>query len=156
MGQTTGVLVLYEGSRDGHAALRYAHALAREWEVPLTVLASTPIESLENGCLRCRPATARWNEAMCEVTEEELAAARSVLGNANGVNYLGERGRAREAIAIAVDACGADLVVVAGRRWGSLRALRAARLRPRGCELIIAPPARGRSAHALHARTARA
>jgi hypothetical protein len=147
--QATPVLVLYESSRDGHAALRHALALARGQGTTLTVLANTPIESLETGCLRCRGATARWNEALCEVAVEELADARMLLGDADGVEYLSERGRPREAIARAVRACGAGTIVVAGRRGPrlrrSLRRLAALRLRPAGCELLLAAPAARRA-----------
>ncbi len=138
--RATRVLVLYEGTRNGRAALHHAYALARERELPLTVLATEPTESLEKGCLRCRPATARWNEALCEIAGEELDDARLVLGDAEGVEYMSRRGRPSEAIARAAE-CGTGMVVVvvAGRRGPRLR--RPVRLRAAACELVVAPPA---------------
>jgi hypothetical protein len=113
------------------------------------VLATAPTESLEKGCLRCRSGTARWNEAICEVADEELDDARSVLKAAANVEYRIERCRPREAVARAAAACGAATFVVAGRRGSRARravhAFAARRLRPDGCELVVAPPAEQRA-----------
>src|SRR5262249_46284702 len=136
--RATSVLVLYEASRNGHAALRRAYALARRRRAQLTVLATAPTEPLEKGCLRCRSGTARWNVAICEVADEELQEARSLLAGAANVEYRVERCRPREAIARAAAACEAATLVVAGRRGPRVRravhAFAARRLLPDGCE----------------------
>jgi hypothetical protein len=149
--RATSVLVLCEDSPDGHAALRHAQALARDRRTHLTVLATAPTEPLEKSCMRCRSGTARWNQAICEVASEELDEARSLLKASANVEYRIEHCRPREAVARAAASCGAATLVVAGR--SGLRVRRAAhqfaarRLRPDGCELVVAPPAAQQSGH---------
>jgi hypothetical protein len=142
---TTRVVVRYEPSARGRAALLHAFHLARGGELPLTVVSVATKEPVNVGCARCRHSAAVWNAEMRAVAEDELAEAARILGSSPAVDYAVVAGRPAQAIGEAADHAGADVVVVPWEPGGRVRRLFASTvaedLRRLGCWQVIVAPA---------------
>lgn len=140
------VLVVYESSVDGRAALSYAEGVASAAGAPLTVVAAVPHERVDVGCARCRQSAVIWNHELGEIANEELSEAAGLLDESTAVGYDIARGAWTRAVADAAIRCGADLIVVASRRPGRNRRIfvrdREEPLRRAGSwQVVVAPPA---------------
>lgn len=143
------MLVSYESSARGRAALFHALGLAQRAGAPLTVVTVATKEPVV-GCARCRQSTVIWNREMRLLAEEELAEARSLVGPAAGIDSAVAVGDPVKALGEAADRSGADVVVLPWEPGGRLRRLFspavAGRLRKAGrWEVIVAPAAAHRS-----------
>jgi len=118
----SGVLVAYEASASGRAALVHAAELARAHRIALTVLSVTPQERADFGCARCRQSAAMWNVEMADLAHENLLDAAELLERVGlaTIDYVVGRGDPATSIAAAAARAGADLVVVP---WKRLRIL---------------------------------
>jgi nucleotide-binding universal stress UspA family protein len=110
------VLVTYEASADGHAALSHAVGIASAARAPLTVVVIVPHERENVGCARCRSNAAMWNRELEAIAKEELAEAARLVGGMPTVEYEVARGPRATAIAESASRCGADLIVLPWRR----------------------------------------
>ena len=110
------VLVTYEASADGRAALSHAVDIARAAGAPLSVVAVVTHEPVNVGCTRCRWNAAMWNRELEEIAKEELAEAAGLLGGVPTVEYEVARGPRATAIAESASRTGADLIVLPWRR----------------------------------------
>lgn len=140
------VLVTYEASADGRAALAHALGIARAAGAPLTVIAVVPHERVDVGCARCRQSAVIWNHELGEIASEELIEAARLVGPSSAVAYDVARGPRTKAISDAARRSGADLIVLPCRRRGRAR-IRFSRdvterLRREGrWRVVVAPPA---------------
>jgi nucleotide-binding universal stress UspA family protein len=122
------LLVGYEPSRAGDAALDAALARARETGASLAVAYVVP-EEVSRSC--CSISTGRWKEILEEDARAALSRARARVDGAREADYLVLRGRPAEALTAAARERGCDVVVVPGSPRGrTARALRRA-----GCEV---------------------
>ena len=140
------VLVTYEASADGQAALSHALGIARAAEAPLTVVAVVPHERVDIGCARCRQSAVIWNRELSTIAKEELADAARLVGRSSAVDYHVARGPRTRAISDAASRCGADLIVLPWRRPSRVRALFSRDVTERlsregGWRVMVAPPA---------------
>lgn len=117
-----GVLVLYQPTRAGQAALADAEALAAQRDVALRVLVVRPFEREDVGCARCRQGAVIWNHELGEIVEEELEQARGLLG-ARRTAYESVRGGVVESVAQVAARDGAAVIVIPAQRRGPLRRL---------------------------------
>jgi nucleotide-binding universal stress UspA family protein len=106
------VLVSYEPSANGRAALLHAWGLARGAGAALTVLSVATQERVDVGCARCRRSAAIWNREMRAIAGEDLAEAAALLRPSSSVDFVVEPGRPRDAIANAARRLRADVIVV--------------------------------------------
>jgi nucleotide-binding universal stress UspA family protein len=141
--RTQRVLVLYDDSSQGRAALTEAATLASARDAPLTVLAVMPRERDDIGCARCRQGAVIWNHELGEIAEEQLAAAAAMLGRSTAIEYEIARGPLIESItSVARRDNVVTLVLPARRRHVLTRFSRdqAGRLRRAGpWEVVVAP-----------------
>jgi nucleotide-binding universal stress UspA family protein len=122
------LLVGYEPSRAGDAALDAAVLRAQEEGAALTVACVMPAE-VSRSC--CSISTGRWKQILEEDARAALARARARVDPARGADYLVLRGRPAEALAVAARERGCDVVVVPrSPRGRTARALRRA-----GCDV---------------------
>ena len=140
------VLVPYEATAHGQAALSHALGIARAAEAPLTVVAVVPHERVDVGCARCRQSAVIWNRELGTIAEEELAEAARLVGRSSAVEYDVARGPRTRAISDAACRCGADLIVLPWRRPSRVRTLfsrdATERLSREGrWRVVVAPPA---------------
>jgi nucleotide-binding universal stress UspA family protein len=142
--EVKSVLVSYEPTREGDAALSYALDIARTAGATLTVASVAPQERTDVGCAHCRASARVWNEQLRLLAHERLANAAKTIGDAPAVHYLAACGPERQVLAQAAREHEADIVVVPWRRAERLR--RVARLslgedlRQRGpWKVVIAP-----------------
>jgi nucleotide-binding universal stress UspA family protein len=138
------VLVCYEPSPDGRAALLHAMSLAGEAGANLTVMSVATQERVDIGCAGCRHSAAIWNREMRAIAHEELAEAAALVGPTPLVAFAVEAGRPRDAISNTAKRIGADVIVVPHRTPGRFRRRGASRLaeqlrRDPGWEVVIAP-----------------
>ncbi len=138
------VLVTYEPSREGDAALSYALDIARAAGATLTVASVAPQERTDVGCAHCRASARAWNEQLRLLAHEQLSAASNSIGSSQDVRYLAACGPERQVLAQAARQHEADIVVVPWRRAERLRRVvrlsLAEDLRLRGpWEVVIAP-----------------
>lgn len=138
------VLVAYEASREGHAALSYALDIARATGARLTVASVAPQERTDVGCAHCRASARAWNEQLRLLAHERLSTAATTIGDSPAVHYLAACGPERQVLAQAARQYEADLVIVPWRRAERLRRVvrlsLAEDLRLRGpWEVVIAP-----------------
>jgi nucleotide-binding universal stress UspA family protein len=116
------IMVSYDSSAPGRAALTHALALAEKTAAALTVVTvatKVPI----NGCASCRHSAVIWNREMQAIAREELAEAAGLVGRRADVYYTLAVGDPVRAISGAADRWGADTVVVASEPRGRLRRL---------------------------------
>lgn len=136
------VLVSYEPSKRGHAALRHAINLARASGSRLIVTAVLPRAPV-NGCARCRQSAVLWNQEMRSVASEELASAARLVGDSRDVEYVPSFGEPLPAMAEAAERCAADVIVLPEQPTGLRRLFSpriADKLRGRGdWEVVVAP-----------------
>jgi nucleotide-binding universal stress UspA family protein len=138
------VLVTYEPSREGDAALSYALDIARAAGATLTVASVAPQERTDVGCAHCRASARVWNEQLRLLAHERLSKAAKTIGDAPPVHYLAACGPERQVLTQAARQHEADIVVVPWRRAERLRRVvrqsLAEDLRRRGpWEVVIAP-----------------
>src|SRR5947199_8283708 len=94
------VLVQYESSEAGRAALFHALSIAREAEAHLTVSSVATRQPVGIGCASCRANTAFWNHELQTLAQEALAEAGHLLGPSATIDYVVARGSSsREALA---------------------------------------------------------
>ena len=117
------MLVTYEPSREGGAALSYALDIARTAGATLTVVSVTPQDRPDVGCASCRASAVAWNEQFRLVAHERLSAASNAIGESGDVRYLAACGPERQALAQAARHCETDIVVVPWQRAERLRRL---------------------------------
>ncbi len=116
------VLVSYEASADGQAALSHALRIADTLEARLSVVAVAPHEPTNVGCTRCRWNAVMWNRELDAIAKEELAEAASLVGSEPMVRYEVAHGTNQtSAIKQAASRCGADLIVLPRRRHDRVR-----------------------------------
>lgn len=123
VGRPGHVLVTYEASADGRAALAHALGIARAADAPLTVIAVVPHERVDVGCARCRRSAVIWNHELGEIADEELMESARLVGPSSAVAYNVVRGPRTRAISDAAARSGADLIVLPWRRPSRVRAL---------------------------------
>lgn len=115
------VLVSFETTERGRAALAEAAELARTADAQLTVLvALPPRERVDRGCGHCRFAASLWNHELDEVAQESVAEARAMLSGLSGVDYQVTYGSAVKTITEAAELAGADVIVLGEKppgRW---------------------------------------
>jgi nucleotide-binding universal stress UspA family protein len=120
-----GVVIVYQGRREGRAALRYSRALAGQVGVPLTVLSIASKERTDIGCGSCRQGSAFRNELACEFATAQLTEARDLIESEEpadvAVDFALARGSFVRAVLTAVGDHGADVIVLPARRRGRLR-----------------------------------
>lgn len=112
------MLVLYEPTAAGRAALEDVAHRAEAESAPLVVLSVTPHERVDVGCARCRQGAAIWNIEMAEVATGNLAEAQAHLKHLGleADAYVVRRGDTAAAVADAAFAACADIVVVPWER----------------------------------------
>jgi nucleotide-binding universal stress UspA family protein len=145
-----GVMVVYEGRREGGAALRYARALAGQVGVPLTVLCIASKERTDIGCGSCRQGAAFRKELACECATADLTEARDLIESWEptdvAVDFALARGSFVRAVLTAVGDHGADVIVLPAPRRSRLRRAvsrdRVQMLRGRTSASVIAAPER--------------
>jgi nucleotide-binding universal stress UspA family protein len=131
------VLVAYEASREGGAALSYALDIARAAGATLTVASVAPQQRTDVGCARCRASARAWNEQLRLLAHERLSKAAKTIGDSPAVHYLAACGPECQVLAQAARQHEADIVVVPWRRAERLRRvvrLSLASRRTSGCE----------------------
>ena len=74
--EVKSVLVTYEPSREGDAALSYALDIARAAGATLTVASVAPQERTDVGCAHCRASARAWNEQLRLLAHERLSTGR--------------------------------------------------------------------------------
>ena len=131
------VLVLYENSPRGDAAIREAVAVAPT-NARLTVVTVAVIESGDARC--CDTRAGYWNGVVRELAGGDLDRARSVIGDGGTAVFKVLTGKsALAALAHEVEESRADLVVVPSGRgihpW--FRARRARQLRRRARDAVV-------------------
>jgi len=119
----SSVLVSYEPSRAGDAALSHALELARENRASLTVASVAPQERTDVGCARCRANARAWNEQLRLLAHQRLSTAARTIGDSHDVHYLAACGPKRRVLAQAARQCGADIIVMPLPRAEPLRRL---------------------------------
>ena len=117
------VLVTYEPSRGGDAALSYALGIARAAGATLTVASVTPQERTDVGCASCRASAVAWNEQLRLLAHERLSEASNAIDDSRDVRYLAACGPERQVLAQAARQCEADIIVVPWPRAERLRRL---------------------------------
>ena len=147
VGRVSRVLVSYEPSRHGRAALWHALSVARAAGATVTVATVVPQERTDAGCTHCRATASAWNEQLRALAHEWLSEAAELVGDSPSVRYLAACGPERQVLTLAARKDDVDLVVVPWRRAERARRLLrrslAERLRGHGrWDVVIAPPAR--------------
>lgn len=128
------VLVLYENSRRGAAAIRQAAAA----NARLTVVTVAVIESADAKC--CDTRAGYWNGVVRELAAADLDRARSLVGARASAEFKVLTGQSLlAALTLEAERSGADMVVVPSGRgihpW--FRARRARRLQRRTVDAVV-------------------
>jgi nucleotide-binding universal stress UspA family protein len=121
--QIKSVLVAYDASPQGDAALSYALEIALAAGATLTVTCVAPQERTDVGCAHCRASARAWNERLRLLAHERLARAANAIGDSPAVHYLAACGPERHVLAQAARQREADIVVLPWRRAERLRRL---------------------------------
>jgi nucleotide-binding universal stress UspA family protein len=118
------VLVRYEDTPRGLAALEHARVLADARGARLMVVAVAPHEVNHGGCAICRSTAGLYNRHMDEIAEEEISVAATHIGVCDRVEFVvakgGSFGRAIGELAVQR---GARTVVLPAPRGGRLARL---------------------------------
>jgi nucleotide-binding universal stress UspA family protein len=123
------VLVAYESSPRGRAALFHAMNLARDIDARVTVVAVARRERLRIGCATCQATTAFWNHEMQALAEQDLAEAGDLVGPAPTIEYAVACGSSpREALVQAAMNRNTVMIVVPREPTGRVRRLFSSRL----------------------------
>lgn len=109
------VLVWYEGTADGRAALEQAHELAATRGANLTVLTIAAHERVI-GCGRCLQGTVLWNIEMEKIAADELTEARRILDGVTAVTYQLAVGDPAELISETATRSGAQAIMIPRQR----------------------------------------
>jgi hypothetical protein len=131
------ILVLYENSRRGGAAIRQAAAAAPA-SARLTVVTVAVTESADAKC--CDTRAGYWNGVVRELAEADLDRARSLIEGRTAAEFKVLIGRSvLTALTLEAEQSGADTVVVPSGRgihpW--FRARRARRLQRRTADAVV-------------------
>jgi hypothetical protein len=118
-GYVSSVLVWFEDSAEGRAALARARELAQEWLARLTVVTVATHERVV-GCGRCLQGTVLWNLEMKKIAHEELLAARRILDGDDDVSYQLLVGDPADVITDAGLRTGAQVIVLPWHRESRL------------------------------------
>ena len=86
------VLVRYEDTPRGLAALEHARALVDRRGARLTVVAVAPHEPNHGGCAICRSTAGMYNRQMDDIAEEEISAAATHVGVCDTVEFVVAKG----------------------------------------------------------------
>lgn len=105
------ILVWFEDNPRGRAALDHAQELAEARQGQLTVL-TVALRERVVGCGRCLQGTVLWNIEMRKIAQEELVTARDLLGDATDADFELIVGSPAEAIAVAAERIGAQVIVL--------------------------------------------
>ena len=113
-----GLLIAYERSKRGRAALMYGAQVARACGIPRTVISVTPQERSDVGCASCRQSAILWNVVMADLARENLLEAGRLLEppGLGPIDYVIGRGDPAASIAAAATQAKADLIVVPWER----------------------------------------
>jgi nucleotide-binding universal stress UspA family protein len=118
------ILVRYEDTPRGLAALDHARALADACGARLMVVAVAPHEVNHGGCAICRSSAGLYNRHMDEIAEEEIAAAATHVGVCDMVEFVVAKGGSfRRAIGELALQRGARTVVLPAPRGDRLARL---------------------------------
>jgi hypothetical protein len=118
------VLVRYEDTPRGVAALEHARALADARGAQLAVVAVAPHEVNRGGCAICRSTAGMYNRQMDELAEEEISAAAEQVGVCDFVEFVvAKGGRFSRAMGELAVQRGARTVVLPAPRGGRLERL---------------------------------
>jgi nucleotide-binding universal stress UspA family protein len=139
------VVVAYEASPRGRAALRHALDIAREAKLRLTVVSVALKEPLA-GCAQCQANAVFWNRERRSFAAEDLAEAVGLVRDTPGVEFAIVEGRGTQAIGHAADRAGADVIVLPAQPKGRLRRIFSPRAaerlrRAEAWTVIVAPDA---------------
>jgi nucleotide-binding universal stress UspA family protein len=132
------VLVLYESSSRGAAAIEQAAEAAAQAHASLTVVVVAVTEREDAGC--CDTRAGYWNGVVRELASADLRRARSLLGDATGAEFTVVTERSElAALALEIERSRADVVVVPSGRgvhpW--FRSRRARRLQRRATGAVV-------------------
>jgi nucleotide-binding universal stress UspA family protein len=132
------VLVLYEHSRRGAAAVQRAAGEAARSNARMTVVAVAVIEPEDAGC--CDRRAAYWNGVVRELARADLDRARSLVGAVTTAEFKVVTGRSvLAALALEAEQSRADMVVLPPERgvhrW--VRTRRARRLQHRSAGTVV-------------------
>jgi hypothetical protein len=135
------ILVLYENSRRGAAAIREAEAAAPA-DARLTVVTVAVTESAGAKC--CDTRAGYWNGVVRELAGADLDRARSLIGGRTTAAFKVLTGQSViAALTLEAQQSGADMVIVPSGRgihpW--FRARRARRLQRRAAAAVVVAPA---------------
>ncbi len=115
------VLVRYEDTPRGLAALEHARVLAERRGARLAVIAVAPHEANHGGCAICRSTAGMYNRQMDEIAEEEIAAAATHVEACDLVEFvIAKGGSFMRAIGEIAVQRGARTVVLPAPRGGLL------------------------------------
>lgn len=141
------IVIVYEQTAAGRAALLHAHSLASDAGAPLAVVAVASRERTDIGCGSCRQGAAFRNELSCEGAEAALSEARAVLTSSPPsvvVGYELARGAFRRAVVQAARDHRAGVIVIPAPGGGRLRRRfsrdRAAMLEGRTAGTVVVVP----------------
>jgi hypothetical protein len=118
------VLVRYEDTPRGVAALEHARVLAERRGARLAVIAVAPHEATRGGCAICRSTAGMYNRQMDEIAEDEISSAATHIEVCDLVEFVVAKGGTfmRAIGEIAVQR-GAGTVVLPAPRGGRLARL---------------------------------
>lgn len=149
-GPLSHVLVSYQSSARGRAALGHALRLAREAGARLTVVSVATKEPV-TGCARCRSNAVLWNQEMRYLAHEDLAEAAELVGSAPSVDFTVALGDPARAVGEAAARNHADVIVLPwephGRLRGRLFSTLEERLQKTGRWRVIVAPAEPPRSH---------
>jgi len=136
------VLVVYEPSRRGEAAVRHAAKIATKAGARLSVVTVAVVEATDCHC--CDTRSVYWNQVVRELAEDELAGARDVVSLNAAADFRVVSGESLpSAIAREAEQGGADMVVMPRRRsllpWRRSRHVRQVQRRNPPAVVLLAP-----------------
>jgi nucleotide-binding universal stress UspA family protein len=137
----TRILVLYENSRRGAAALEQAAALAAREDALLTVVVVAVTEPEDSRC--CDTRAVYWNGIVRELAAEDLGRARTILRGGTGAEFKVVTARSiPTALAIEAQRSRADMILVPSARglhpWSRSRRARQVQRRLRDAVVVAA------------------
>ncbi len=118
------VLVRYEDTSFGLAALEHARVLADRRGARLTVVAVARQEANQGGCAICRSTAGLYNRHMQEIAREEISSAATHVGVCDTVEFVVAKGSSfvRAIGKLAIER-GAQTVVLPGQPGGRIARL---------------------------------
>jgi hypothetical protein len=125
------VIVLYEPSEHGRAALAEAERVAHDRHARLSVVVHARRERENVGCTQCRANVVFWNRERNLIAHQELDEARALLGDPAGAEYRVTTGPTVRSLAELAALERADVIVVPWRRTGAVSRRRGEKLTAR-------------------------